>query len=205
MSQIKTLTGGLIVIMLGLAGGTGYLIYERINTEVANTEKVTKQEVNELKTEVKSNASSLKLLKTTVKINTKRIASAETKIQNGKNERDILKEVDKELRKDSEANKAEIEENVSRIGELDSQIESQTKKIAEFQSELDNAKDQLSKLGTQVEANSKKYNELEKRIDEDKEASDEENRKLKDQLRTQAEEIKKIKELLGIEDTPPKP
>jgi hypothetical protein len=53
MNNIKILTGGLVVIVLALAGGTGYLIWERIQGEVGTTEKATKQDIIELQAEQK--------------------------------------------------------------------------------------------------------------------------------------------------------
>ena len=51
MNNIRLLTGGLVLIVLGLAGGTGYLIYDRIQSEVTPTERATKQDIVELKQE----------------------------------------------------------------------------------------------------------------------------------------------------------
>ena len=124
MNRIRLLFSGLVVIILGLAGGTGYLIYERIQDEVGVKQQATQQEVQLLREEQKKTRQDVLSLKDRVTKAEARLKVLTAEASTAKFERGVLKDETIELRKNTDANREIIELNEKRLDEYDEKIAS---------------------------------------------------------------------------------
>lgn len=200
MNNIKVLTGGLVLIVLTLAGGTGYLLYERIQSEVAPpSERATKQEVNEIRTEQEKQKKDVLELKDQVRINTVDIGANRKAIAANSAEIGILKESQKQLRKDMEAADEETRRQARELHELQQakidELAEQNKQIEERTSKLEKANEEIRKQlkaqGERIDEQEKRIGELEKKGD----ARDEEIAQLK-------RDLADLRKQLGLEKEP---
>lgn len=192
MNNIKLLTGGLVVIVLALAGGTGYLIYERIQNEVTVQEKATKQDIIELQAEQAETKKDVTELKDSDRIQSAKISVLEDDVVALQLKADQQAKVIKKLEENDATTMEELKA-------AKSERETITDKLKTQQDELDKAKKDRQEIRDQLKAQGERIDEQEKKLDEIEKKGD-----ARDQeLAALREELAELKRQLGIGDPPP--
>ncbi|MBE7491324.1 MAG: hypothetical protein HS108_06150 [Planctomycetes bacterium] len=198
MNNLRLLTGGLVLIVLALAGGTGFLIYDRIQNEVAAPEKVTKQEVETIKTDVNTLKDSDKVQSAKIAVLEGEVIEVKQRMTNAEGRLELQDKLIKELEKKADANAEDIRAERAKREQMAAEIEKDRKRLEQVEKDLAAAakeraeiRKQLAAQGEKIEAQEKRLSELEKKGD----ARDEEIAR----LRADIEELKRI---LGAKPEP---
>ena len=192
MNNIKLLTGGLVVIVLALAGGTGYLIYERIQSEVTPQEKATKQDIMELQADQKETKKDVTALKDSDRIQSAKISVLEDDVVALQLRAEKQGKVIKKLEENDEATAEELRSAKAERDTINEQLKNQ-------QAELDKAKKEREEIRNQLKAQGERIDEQEKRLEDLEKKGDARD----EELAALREELAELKRQLGIGDPPP--
>lgn len=198
MNNLRLLTGGLALIVLILASGTGYLIWERVQSEINSPQKATKQEVESIKTNVTTLQESDKLQSTKIAVLEQDMADTRRRLGDAEQRIDSQGKVIEKLKTDK-AGKADLDKAQAELDQLKKDQSEQKNRLTTLEGKMETAekdradiRKQLAAQGVRIDEQEKKLNELSKKGDaHDKEIA---------ALRAEIEELKKA---VGIKPPPP--
>lgn len=192
MNNIKLLTGGLVLIVLGLAGGTGYLIYDRIQNEVAPAEKATKQDIINLQQEQAETKQDVTQLKDSDRVQSAKIEVLEEDVVTLQLKADQQGKLIKKLEENDAATAEELAAaKTEREGILE-KLKGQKEELDKAKAERKEIRDQLAAQGERIDEQEKKIDDLAKKGD----ARDQE-------LAALRAELAELKRQLGLGDPDP--
>ena len=163
MNRIRLLFTGLVVIVLALAAGTGWLIYERVESEVAPAGKATKQEVRALEqrqdateaTDRKQDVD-IEALRKTDERHDKELAVAGGERADLRAGQSKLESENSELKKEVGSLKEELAKALAALAALTTRQDAADAKSTELEKAIKELKDQISELrkllGTEPES-----------------------------------------------------
>jgi chromosome segregation ATPase len=199
MNNIRLLTGGLVLIVLGLAGGTGYLIYERIQGEVASTERVTKQDVEEIRTDVTTLKDNDKVQSAKIEVLEDEMVDVKGRVTSAEGKLELQDALIKKLQSDTTANSEEIKAQEAKREKMQEELDGHKAELDAIRGKLEEAeierkaiREQLKSQGERIDAQEERLNKIEKKGD----ARDEEIAALRAELAA-------LKKQLGLGDPPP--
>ncbi|MCC6149444.1 MAG: hypothetical protein IT461_04265 [Planctomycetes bacterium] len=155
MNQIKAVVWGAALVLLALIGGTGWLLYERIESTVAPKDTATKDDIKrvELKTkQLDQEVNDVKSeLKAYIEQNDKKVAALSERV--GKSEKEIgdLQGEVSTLKSEMKQVKEKGEANAASIKDLQDQIAEKEKRIADLEKERDKTKQELQSLQKDID------------------------------------------------------
>ncbi len=195
MSNVRVLTGGLVVIVLALAGGTGYLIYERIQSEVGPTPiKEIQQDLEGIRQDQKETKQDVLELKDQVRLNTNDIATHRKAIAANKAEIGLLHESQDKLRKDMEAGDRQAKELYDH---QQKQIDGLVTANKDLATRIEGLEKASSEINARLDAQGERIAEQEKRVEQ----LEQQDTKHDQEIAALKAEIAELKKLLGIDDT----
>jgi chromosome segregation ATPase len=200
MNNIRLLTGGLVLIVLGLAGGTGYLIYERIQSEVTPAEKATKQDIDsirheqaQLKTEYKKD---YKELKESDHVQSMKIKDLEDDVAVLEVKDKKKAEQIKKLQEDGKATKEDIAALKAEQNSIQDKLKSQNEELDKAKKEREAIRKQLAAQGRRIDDQEKRIDDLEKKVDDSDKQKEQEIAELR-------AELAELKRQLGLGEPEP--
>lgn len=197
MNNIKLLTGGLVVIVLALAGGTGYLIYERIQDEVTVQPKVTQEQIKNIETDVKTLKESDEVQSARIDVLEDEVIDAKDRLNKAEGKLDLQEKAIKKL-EENKASKEDLEAATARLSQLESEAKKERERVDEVESQLAEARKDREEIRKQLQAQGVKIEEQEKRLDELEKKGDAHDAELA-ALRA---ELAELKRQLGLGDDP---
>lgn len=197
MNNIKLLTGGLVVIVLALAGGTGYLIYERIQDEVTVQPKVTQEQIKNIETDVKTLKESDEVQSARIDVLEDEVIDAKDRLNKAEGKLDLQEKAIKKL-EENKASKEDLEAATARVSQLESEAKKERERVDEVESQLAEAGKEREEIRKQLHAQGVKIEEQEKRLDELEKKGDAHDAELA-ALRA---ELAELKRQLGLGDDP---
>lgn len=197
MNNIKLLTGGLVVIVLALAGGTGYLIYERIQDEVTVQPKVTQEQIKNIETDVKTLKESDEVQSARIDVLEDEVIDAKDRLNKAEGKLDLQEKAIKKL-EENKASKEDLEAATARVSQLESEAKKERERVDEVESQLAEARKEREEIRKQLHAQGVKIEEQEKRLDELEKKGDAHDAELA-ALRA---ELAELKRQLGLGDDP---
>lgn len=197
MNNIKLLTGGLVVIVLALAGGTGYLIYERIQDEVTVQPKVTQEQIKNIETDVKTLKESDEVQSARIDVLEDEVIDAKDRLNKAEGKLDLQEKAIKKL-EENKASKEDLEATTARLSQLESEAKKERERVDEVESQLAEARKEREEIRKQLQAQGVKIEEQEKRLDELEKKGDAHDAELA-ALRA---ELAELKRQLGLGDDP---
>jgi len=198
MNNLRMLTGGLILIVLGLAGGTGYLIYDRIQSEFAAPDKVTKQEVETIKTDVNTLKDNDKIQNAKIAVLEGDMDQTKGRVTNAEAALERQDKVIKELEKDTAENKTEIASEKEKRKQMQADLEKERKRLDEVEKNLEGAKKERDEIRKKLKEQGEKIDEQERRLTDLEKKGDSRDEELA-KLRAELDEVKR---LLGLKPVP---
>jgi len=198
MGNIRVLAGGLVVIVLALAGGTGYLIYERIQSEVGPAAKATKEEVQEIRTDVTQLKDSDAKQTARITVLEGEVIDAKRRLGDAEGKLDLHNKMIVELERDVEANKSDIETAKQEREQLQQQADAQREKVQAIEAEMATAKKERDQIRQQLAAQGARIDEQEKRL----ESLEQKDSKQDDEIEKLRAEIAALRKLLGVNGDP---
>lgn len=197
MNNIKLLTGGLVVIVLALAGGTGYLIYERIQDEVTVQPKVTQEQIKNIETDVKTLKESDEVQSARIDVLEDEVIDAKDRLNKAEGKLDLQEKAIKKL-EENKASKEDLEAATARLSQLESEAKKERERVDEVESQLAEAGKEREEIRKQLQAQGVKIEEQERRLDELEKKGDAHDAELA-ALRA---ELAELKRQLGLGDDP---
>lgn len=197
MNNIKLLTGGLVVIVLALAGGTGYLIYERIQDEVTVQPKVTQEQIKNIETDVKTLKESDEVQSARIDVLEDEVIDAKDRLNKAEGKLDLQEKAIKKL-EENKASKEDLEAATARVSQLESEAKKERERVDEVESQLAEARKEREEIRKQLQAQGVKIEEQERRLDELEKKGDAHDAELA-ALRA---ELAELKRQLGLGDDP---
>lgn len=197
MNNIKLLTGGLVVIVLALAGGTGYLIYERIQDEVTVQPKVTQEQIKNIETDVKTLKESDEVQSARIDVLEDEVIDAKDRLNKAEGKLDLQEKAIKKL-EENKASKEDLEATTARLSQLESEAKKERERVDEVESQLAEARKDREEIRKQLQAQGVKIEEQERRLDELEKKGDAHDAELA-ALRA---ELAELKRQLGLGDDP---
>jgi chromosome segregation ATPase len=197
MSNVRVLTGGLVVIVLALAGGTGYLIYDRIQNEVGTSAKATQAEVQEIRGDVTQLKDSDTKQTARIKVLESEVIDAKRRLGEAEGKLDLHNKMIAELEKDVDKNKGDIESAKQERKKLQQDADAAKKRMDNVDTELAQAKKERQEIRKQLEAQGARIEEQEKRV----EKLEQQGEKRDQELEALKAELAELKKLLGVDDT----
>lgn len=198
MNNIRVLTGGLVLIVLALAGGTGYLLYERINSEIGPHEKATKEEVNEIRTDVVKLKDNDVKQTARIEVLEDEVVDAKRRISDAEGKLDLHKKMIQKLEGDVANNAQDIAEAKEQQKKMEQDLDVERKRLDNVEAELAQAKKEREEIRKQLKAQGERIDEQEKRIDEMEKKGDARDEEIAALKRDLAE----LRKQLGLEKEP---
>lgn len=205
MGNLRMITGGLALVVLALAGGTGYLIWERIQSEIGGSGKATRADVETIRTDVSKQGQQIETLRESDIVKTKKIEVLEDemiavkgRVSTAEGKIDIQEKLIQKLEESSEANRRDIDAEKAKLQKLQDDSTADRKRLDQIDKELETARNERKQIRDQLKAQGEKIDEQERRLGELEKKGDKRDKDIAD-LRAEIEELNK---LLGRKQPP---
>lgn len=144
MNQIKAVVWGAALVLLALIGGTGWLLYERIESTVAPKDAATKKDIERVEVKQKQQDQRLGDLESRVTVAEGRITDVEKETGKLRGELNTLQTELKQVKEKGEANSASIKD-------LETKIAEKEKRIADLEKERDKTRQDMQAMQKDIE------------------------------------------------------
>lgn len=172
MNKVRLLFTGLVVIVLALAGGTAWLIYEYLQQQIPG-QQATKQELQAIKTDTEKTKKDVldlqqqhNLLKVRVDVLQGEVESHTVRLNN-------QDKVIKKLEDQGDSHAAELAEARKERAEIKDKLDQQQSDLDEQKKKMSDVEKKLEEQGAKIEAMQGRLDKADKRLDEkDREIAD---------------------------------
>ncbi|MCB9893882.1 MAG: hypothetical protein H6839_05515 [Planctomycetes bacterium] len=199
MNNIRLLTGGLVLIVLGLAGGTGYLIYDRIQSEVGSTERVTKQDVEEIRTDVTTLKDNDKVQSKKIEVLEDEMVEVKGRVTTAEGKLELQDALIKKLQSDTTANREDIQAQEAKRQKMQEELDGHKAELDAIRGKLEDAEKERQQIRDQLKAQGERIDAQEERLKQIEEKGDSRDAEIA-ALRA---ELAALKKQLGLSDPPP--
>lgn len=144
MNQLKAVVWGAALVLLALIGGTGWLLYERIESTVAPKDAATKKDIERVEVKQKQHDAQLSDLASRMGVAEGKISTVEKETGKLRGEVNTLQTEMKQVKEKGEANAASIKD-------LQDQIAEKEKRIADLEKERDKLKQDMQGMQKDID------------------------------------------------------
>jgi chromosome segregation ATPase len=201
MGNIRLLTSGLVIVVLGLAGGTGYLVYENIQSELGGRARVTHEDMQQTRNEIKQTQEDVLGLKEQQQLHTAQIKAIGDQVDVHQVRIDRAEQTIKNLEQQAGDNAAAIEHAKRERDQLKTEQAEMRETLEDHQQQLDDVNQKLTEMGEKVQDLERRVVDNESRITSTEERLEEKDRELQE-LREEFEELKRQLGIRGPERGP---
>ncbi len=172
MNKVRLLFTGLIVIVLALAGGTAWLIYEYIQQQIPSAQ-ATKQDIQAIKTDTEKTKKDVLDLQQQHNLLKARVEVLQGDVEAHTARLNTQDKVIKKLEEQGDTHSAELAEAKKEREAIKSEQDKQKAELDAQKTKMSDVEAKLKDMGAKVEAMQERVNKTESRLDEkDREIAD---------------------------------